>query len=166
MLLRGGIEKGKYFVNENTIFGPAVIKAYRLENKKAIYPRIIISHDIVKGLKDHGFQKKRTYIKLPNEHDDLVNQLKLLCIKDIDDYYFVHYFNCVQNIALLKNTSRKDKIESFIKDSILAYKDTDLYQKYEWLANYYEKYMKENYLAGLKNMLFSPLTEENKNRQN
>lgn len=58
ILLRGGIEKGECFVNENTIFGPSVIKAYRLENQHAIYPRIIISNDIIKDLKDLGFQKR------------------------------------------------------------------------------------------------------------
>lgn len=163
ILLRGGIEKGEYFVDEKTIFGPSVIKAYHLENQQAIYPRIIISNDIVKDLKDRGFQKKRTvedYIKERNEHDDLFIQFKLLCIKYSDDRYFVHYFNSVQNIALSKSISHKERIDSFISDSILAYKGTKYYQKYKWLFNYYEKYMKKSFLADLKNMLLSLSTEK------
>lgn len=93
----------------------------------------------------------------------MVNQIELLCIKDIDEYYFVHYFNCVQNIALSKSTKRKEKMESFINNSVLAYKDTDYYQKYEWLSNYYETHMKNNFLEGLQNMFLSHSTENSEN---
>lgn len=39
VLLRGGIEKGDFFVTETTIFGPAVIDFYDIENSTT-YPRV------------------------------------------------------------------------------------------------------------------------------
>ncbi len=43
-LVRGGISMGQLFVGEgNTIlFGPALVRAYKLESEKAVYPRILV----------------------------------------------------------------------------------------------------------------------------
>lgn len=165
ILLRGGIEKGNYFVNEDTIFGPSIISAYKLESQKAIYPRTIISEDIINELKNKGFQKKKTvddYLKGQNEQEDLSSQFELLCIKDADNCYFVHYFNTVQNIAFSKNTGHKEHLKSFINGSLSTYKDSEYYKKYEWLSKYYEKYIEEDFLQSLKNKLLSLSTEEKK----
>lgn len=45
LLFRGGICYGKYYHDEEMTFGPAVVSAYRLENK-AKYARIIIDYNI------------------------------------------------------------------------------------------------------------------------
>lgn len=42
-----------YFSHDDrltTFFGPAYLKVYQLETKTAIYPRIIIDHEIVNGI--------------------------------------------------------------------------------------------------------------------
>src|SRR5882762_8764112 len=39
---RGGLTKGRLYHDRNTVFGPALIEAYRLENKVAKYPRILV----------------------------------------------------------------------------------------------------------------------------
>lgn len=45
-LCRGGISKGLLYHEKNIAFGPAMIEAYHLESKKALYPRIILSKDV------------------------------------------------------------------------------------------------------------------------
>ncbi len=45
-LIRGGITWGKLIHNDKYLFGPAMIEAYKLESKKAKYPRIVIDKDI------------------------------------------------------------------------------------------------------------------------
>ncbi len=47
LLFRGGISYGQYYHNNNVLFGPAVIQAYKLE-KQANYSRIIIDNKIIK----------------------------------------------------------------------------------------------------------------------
>ena len=41
--VRGGWAVGKLFINENTVYGAALLDAYELENTKAVYPRIVLS---------------------------------------------------------------------------------------------------------------------------
>lgn len=51
ILVRGGISQGKIFHKEGyLLFGPAMNDAYYLESKKAKYPRIILSKQIVDSI--------------------------------------------------------------------------------------------------------------------
>ncbi|MEX0723503.1 MAG: hypothetical protein WD053_06490 [Gracilimonas sp.] len=53
-LVRGGITYGKLLHEENIVFGPAMISAYELESKIAIYPRIIFDKELVEELINNG----------------------------------------------------------------------------------------------------------------
>lgn len=44
LLLRGGITKGQLIhVREGPVFGPALVEAYHMESKVAVYPRILVT---------------------------------------------------------------------------------------------------------------------------
>lgn len=45
--LRGGISTGSYYTDDKIIFSKGLVNAYKLESKKAIYPRVIIDKNIV-----------------------------------------------------------------------------------------------------------------------
>ncbi len=45
-LLRGGMVSGLAFHTSNTVFGPAVLSAHRLEHESAIYPRVVIEESL------------------------------------------------------------------------------------------------------------------------
>lgn len=47
VLVRGAVTVGKVFASEEKIFGPALVEAYELESKFAIYPRVILSHELI-----------------------------------------------------------------------------------------------------------------------
>jgi len=47
LLIRGGVVKGKIYHEGNMIFGPALVKAYKLEHDIAKYPRVILSDEVV-----------------------------------------------------------------------------------------------------------------------
>lgn len=52
ILLRGGIAVGKLYHDRQIVFGPALVKAYQLENNIAVYPRVVIDEeDLEKALK-------------------------------------------------------------------------------------------------------------------
>src|SRR5579872_2892531 len=47
---RGGICRGSIFHNSNFVFGEAMVRAYRLESKVAVFPRAVIDDEIVDSL--------------------------------------------------------------------------------------------------------------------
>ncbi len=147
ILLRGGIEKGDFFVTETTTFGPAVIDAYNIENSTG-YPRVQISASIIDDLRKIGFEKKKTvddYINLKNDENIHLSEIETFICKDFDDCYFVHYFNIIENITLFKNTIKKEKINHFIEEQTNKYKGNEkLSLKYGWLRNYYKCYLNTN----------------------
>lgn len=49
--VRGGISFGNDYSDEKLIFSMALVKAYTLESKKAIYPRIVIDNDLIDTVK-------------------------------------------------------------------------------------------------------------------
>ncbi|UOY08909.1 hypothetical protein L0P88_10225 [Muricauda sp. SCSIO 64092] len=70
-LVRGGISYGKLFHNDNLVFGPAMITAYELESRIAIYPRVIFDKELVDTLIQNGD-----------------TDLKSLLLNDVESSYF------------------------------------------------------------------------------
>lgn len=50
---RGGICKGKLYIDETFVWGEGLVKAYLLESVKAIYPRIILDQEIISKSSKH-----------------------------------------------------------------------------------------------------------------
>ncbi|MBE6686474.1 MAG: hypothetical protein E7591_04495 [Ruminococcaceae bacterium] len=156
VLLRGGIEKGDFFVTETTIFGPAVIDSYDIENSTT-YPRVQISASIIDDLRKIGFEKKKTvdyYTDLKNDKDLHLSEIETFICKDFDDCYFVHYFNTIENIALFRNSVKKERIYHFIEEQIKKYKgNKKLSLKYGWLRNYYDHYLSKSFISKISEEL-------------
>ena len=53
--VRGGLSYGSFYFDENIIFSSGLVKAYEIENKLAIYPRIVIDKNIITLI--NGFTK-------------------------------------------------------------------------------------------------------------
>lgn len=51
-LCRGAIVSGKLFHSGNVVFGPILLKAYKMESTLAIYPRILIAEDLIPDVKN------------------------------------------------------------------------------------------------------------------
>jgi hypothetical protein len=49
ILLRGGISLGECYEDEDFIFGPALVNSYELEERTAVFPRIVIASDLVEA---------------------------------------------------------------------------------------------------------------------
>lgn len=52
-LVRGGITQGLLYHRGGSVFGPAMVEAYRLENEDAIYPRILVDAELVDVARDY-----------------------------------------------------------------------------------------------------------------
>ncbi len=54
-LVRGGLTAGSIVHNEKVVFGPALNRAYELESRVAVFPRIVVDAACVSRFKDHSF---------------------------------------------------------------------------------------------------------------
>lgn len=54
-LLRGGIAVGDIYHDDEVVFGPALNRAYELESKVAVYPRIILDEPVMRLGRIEGF---------------------------------------------------------------------------------------------------------------
>lgn len=52
ILVRGGISIGDVYWDDHQMFGPALIDAYDLESKTAVYPRIVLSNAVTKHIRE------------------------------------------------------------------------------------------------------------------
>lgn len=73
IICRGAVAYGKHYVENDFIFSQALIEAYQLESKSAIYPRIILSDNLIEYFK--------LFMPTPQH-----------AIKEKDGYFFVDYF--------------------------------------------------------------------------
>lgn len=85
--LRGGIATGSYYSDENMIFSGGLVKAYELESRKAIYPRIVIDDTIVK--------------KLLHSRDDLKTSFgieRIILLDNSDNTCFLNSFDVLDKM--------------------------------------------------------------------
>lgn len=148
ILLRGGIADGEFFKLDSIMFGPALISAYRIESNIAIYPRIVISEEIITKLKEKGLFKKMTaedYIARSQREteegeyietiDDLYTQIKVLIKQSSEDaFFFVNQFNTIEILSL--NQQKREKIVETIQDG-LTNNDEKIKEKYRWLEKHF-----------------------------
>lgn len=81
VFLRGGLTVGDVYMSDGIIFGPAMVRAYDLESKFAIFPRIVLDPSVLKHYVSepamqghaHDMEKDIQYLeKLVREGDDQV----------------------------------------------------------------------------------------------
>ncbi|WP_445488820.1 hypothetical protein [Rhodopseudomonas sp. RCAM05734] len=52
-LIRGGVSKGPLYHSNGVVFGSAMVEAYELESRVAIYPRVVLSPSLSRSLDRH-----------------------------------------------------------------------------------------------------------------
>jgi len=95
-LVRGGISAGGHFENSNMIFSDGLVKSYKIENQKAIYPRILLDKDLLDLIENI----LKSYTEDTKEFYDLYGHS---IIKDWDDEIFLSPFGFVSECKTLGN---------------------------------------------------------------
>jgi hypothetical protein len=85
ILVRGALVRGRLLHNEKRVFGPALVEAYLLESKAALYPRIILDRDLTGVARTarsphHSKREEKKFV------DSLLEQ-------DSDGMMYVDYFS-------------------------------------------------------------------------
>ncbi|CAG7611045.1 hypothetical protein PAESOLCIP111_01324 [Paenibacillus solanacearum] len=135
ILMRGGIAVGQLCHNDNIVYGPAMVEAYELESKAAIYPRVIVSPKVFEA----ALQNPEN---TPEEDLEYIDGLRL---KDWDGNWYVDFLRQRQEVdyeidyyrALL--TIKSVIISEIEKNQQKA----DVLMKYQWLKNYYNEVAEE-----------------------
>lgn len=129
-LSRGSVVSGKHFLKNGILISPAFIKAYEIEEKEAIYPRIIIENALVNLLRESKNEEKEIFFP------------EKLIEKDFDGYFVVRPFVQIQEVAafcdekIYKEKTKTDdfkNLEDSFKNQIDSYR-TSLKECYEKIS--------------------------------
>lgn len=133
LFYRGGITKGYYHHTQSTVFGPAIIKAYQLENE-AKYPRIIIDSEVVDSSL-HCNEPLTDYLEIEKDNDG--------------KFFYNCFIDYCRNNTLVGNKPTVNEVyESYCNEreklinTFKKYKYTSVIDKYTWLINSFNKTIK------------------------
>jgi hypothetical protein len=125
--IRGGLSVGPLFVDENSVYGEALLEAYHLESKVATNPIVVLSDATMKLVDLH--------VKY---YGDGAPQMRHV-LKGADGRYFLNYLSeCIidgseeLNVKALR--LHKQQIEKSLKQYIHM---PTVFAKFSWLAQYH-----------------------------
>jgi hypothetical protein len=137
LYLRGGVSIGFHYEDDNIIFSDGLIKAYYLESKKSVYPRIILDKKLSKHLKKLWKHQKVVISDFGIEKSILV---------DDEGIIFMNPFNLTQSMGNIMSNGFKNNnlqeidnnfhldIKRNLEDKIAEYKSNNhILSKYLWL---------------------------------
>lgn len=140
--IRGAIVYGEIYSDNNIIYGKGIVEAVEGE-KKAIFPRIIISKELKNMIDDNRksyggdeYWGDKMLIKLDNFQEYFLNYLDDMDYHCLEEVLEIHKKLIEENIkkySLLLN-NREIKCEKIKK----------VLEKYEWLKDYHNHYIKKH----------------------
>lgn len=147
ILTRGGVAHGSLHHENGIVFGPALIQAYELESRQAIYPRILVPDDIATAYVD-------TEVEMRGEQARQISST--LFRRDFDGNIHLHILGPFAHCPLApKNPRNATDGGSFTAREQLAVKATCLTQalqrnlppanqpsasaKHHWFQNYLQE---------------------------
>ncbi len=127
--LRGGIAYGNHYMDNDIVFGPALVKAYK-HDKKGGPPRIVIDPTALMMIKRQTDCYPEPFLS-PHYYHLLEDADGAIYLNYLNEA-FVHYRDEGVYYELLRAHQNK------IINGLDEYKDIpDIRVKYEWLANYH-----------------------------
>ena len=133
-LIRGAITEGKFYKNETFVFGKALVEAVNIEEKIAIYPRIILQDSLISLASQYALQDNDgkfylncfiypTGLKHINYKYQILEQLKLN--KDKEEIkqkimWLVSYFNSFYSSPLARAIEHPQISSEDISEALLS----------------------------------------------
>lgn len=138
ILFRGAMTIGQLYINELMVWGEGLVTVVELEEKVSIYPRIILSEDLLKVFDKFsvtGFQYEQ----------------KFSCMRDSDDCVFFNFFDYEDTEYM--DSHLELAMEHISEDILNEQKDknrVNVLQKYYWYRNFLRD-VKNTYLEIQRN---------------
>lgn len=119
VLFRGGMTYGKLAIDDTIVWGKGLIEVVQIEEKIAIYPRIVLSDSLVNTLK--------SFLKENMSFED-----EYSCFTDFDGcVYFDYIFYSKESTDKIYESSNE-----FIDKKLIDEKNPRIIQKYLWHKNF------------------------------
>jgi len=135
ILLRGGVTYGEVVSSSSRVFGPGVIKAYEVESKLALYPRVALAPELLKELRRNPLLKSEMHT--PKDERDYIGQLLR---RGDDGVWFVDYATAIEEelddidrYPIFLNCHR----DIIVNGSTRFLRRPNTLRKYLWLAYYH-----------------------------
>ncbi len=143
LLIRGGIAFEQHFKSGSLTYSHALAVAYELEQKQAIYPRVVIDRSVVEML--------RTGSRFTPEDIRRVQDEALICVQN--GVHFVHFVpdHVPQCYELAKAIFLAESVDLDGREAELA--------KHRWLQDYIVAFSDEDpvrYMGGIELLEFGP----------
>jgi hypothetical protein len=138
VLVRGGICLGDLIVTvgNDLVFGPALVRSYKLESQYAIYPRIIIDQDLIAmGEKSGEIDQRRDYLQRGDDGAYYVDYMFGSCL---DRYMFRDPADPDPSMLI---EAHRTLIETALQKDVESGGER-VRQKYVWLALYHNSALK------------------------
>lgn len=134
VVVRGGLTVGKAHVGKDgkgPIFGPSMARAFDLESKEAVYPRIIVD--------DFAMEEHQRDPRLSTEDEEF--ELHKLLASGEDGTLFIDYLNASESEfdsggEYLEFLARHHAI---VQNGLREFTSGSVYRKYVWLQIYHNK---------------------------
>lgn len=123
IFVRGAMTRGPIYINDEIVFGPALVQAYEMEQRVAIYPRIVVDRaTVIAGMQ--SVVGKENMTRLCEDY---------LFYGD-DEHWSVNYLQSGdelgERLTLLKEHSR------VLRRNLSEISDSAVLAKFRWLANF------------------------------
>jgi hypothetical protein len=130
-VVRGGLARGQLHVSSQQIYGPALVDAVQLEEREAIFPRILISQGIYDALMLDLASVTHYRTKQAHPQEGSISEYAII---DGDGWAFINYLIEVENDVDHLLERHKTFIESSIERSR---ENARIRDKYIWMAVYH-----------------------------
>ncbi|HCT9096787.1 TPA: hypothetical protein OUB62_004205 [Serratia liquefaciens] len=137
ILCRGAVSIGKFIHTDNYLFGPALVEAYMLESKAAMYPRVILDHTVIEAgaqnrNENHNFSEEQEYVQSLLEQDS-------------DGMFYIDYFFKAQidlDDPKYDFPDYIDNLADIIRKGLMGsshHSKADIRVKYSWMRERFNK---------------------------
>jgi hypothetical protein len=131
--IRGGIAVGDFYMDERIVFGPALVEAYVLEHKTALFPRIVLSEEARNWM--------RSFIEFYHPKEDSPQNFDVLV--DIDDRAYINYLSA--NYSFESPEVTREDLEAHkqrVEQALVSNRsDVSIWTKYRWSAQYHDHFL-------------------------
>jgi hypothetical protein len=128
--VRGGVARGPLYIDDAFVTGDGLIRAHALESKTAVFPRILLSHDVMDGFTQEAFDY---FPPASSPQYDLV-------LVDADGHPFVNYLSVLDDAyddedAVERSLAKHQKV---VEAAIAKFANKpSVRDKYRWVADYH-----------------------------
>lgn len=128
LLSRGGVAYGPLLHTRDVVVGAGLVRAYQIENKRAVFPRTVVDKDIIEILLTD---------ELPREVMGVRSRIAHAISKDADGEYYVNYFGFRPiSGGVVHQRENLARMADEKEAAMATTRDHRVVQKLEWFYRY------------------------------